>query len=183
VWKTNGFLTAQAVDMVAPALDAVNIDVKAADETAHRRLTGAPLAPVLEAIERFRAAGVWVEVSSPMVPGTVSEPEQWRIIAGTLADIDPAMPWHLLRFTPDFRMSTSPPTTPRALNDAAAAGRAAGLQYVYVERALGEAGRRTSCPNCNRVLIDRDIWNTRHNALTSKGLCPDCYAPVPGRWE
>lgn len=74
VWKSNGFLTAKAIDLVAPVLDAVNIDVKAADDPAHRRLTGAPLGPVLAAIERFRAAGVWVEVSTPLIPGTSTDP-------------------------------------------------------------------------------------------------------------
>ncbi|MDT3398737.1 radical SAM protein [Streptomyces sp. B1866] len=57
LWKSNGFLTPRAVDLVAPALEAVNIDVKAAEDAPHRRLTGAPLAPVLDALERFRARG------------------------------------------------------------------------------------------------------------------------------
>lgn len=183
VWKTNGFLTPAAVRLVAPVLNAVNIDVKAATDAAHRKLTGAPLAPVLRAIELFRAAGVWVEVSTPLVPGTASELEHWRVIAGTLADIDPAIPWHLLRFTPDFRMVQSSPTAPRALADAAAVGRRAGLQYVYVERAIGEAGRRTDCPACGMVLIERGVWDTRSVFASPDGKCPGCSYRIPGRWK
>jgi pyruvate formate lyase activating enzyme len=89
VWKTNGFLTTAAVDMVAGALEAVNIDVKAADEGAHRRLTGAALRPVLDALERFRAAGVWVEVSTPLIPGVSAEPAALASIARHLAASTP----------------------------------------------------------------------------------------------
>ena len=182
VWKTNGFLTAKAIDLLAPALTAANIDVKAAEDAAHRRLTGAPLGPVLDAIERFRAAGVWLEITTPLVPGTASEPGQLRAIASRLASISPDLPWHLVRFTPDYRLADSLPSSPDALAAAVAIGREAGLRYVYVERALGPAGRRTTCPECAVTLIDRDIWSLGENTLAS-GSCPACGRPIPGVWE
>jgi pyruvate formate lyase activating enzyme len=181
VWKSNGFLTQAAVDMVAGALDAVNIDVKAADEGAHRRLTGAALRPVLDAVERFRAAGVWVEVSTPLIPGVSAEPAALASIAGHLAAVDPDIPWHLLRFTPDFRMRRPPPTSPDALAAAVAVGRAAGLRFVYVERALGIDGRRTRCPGCDTLLVERGIWETLHNKIVTSA-CPQCARAIPGRW-
>lgn len=181
VWKTNGFLTPAAIDLVAPVLHAVNIDVKAAADAAHRRLTGAPLRPVLDAIERFRAAGVWVEVSTPLIPGVSADPDTLRAIAGHLAGIDPDIPWHLARFTPDFRMRRPPPTPPAALAEAVAIGRGAGLRFVYVERALGGAGRETRCPGCDAVLISRGIWETLENSVTV-GACAHCALPIPGRW-
>jgi pyruvate formate lyase activating enzyme len=181
VWKTNGFLTPQAVDLVAPVLEAVNIDVKTAQDRAHRLLTGAPLRPVLDAVERFRAAGVWVEVSTPLIPGVCDSAEQVSAVARHLASIDPGLPWHLLRFTPDFRMADRSPTAPDALAAAADLGRAAGLDFVYVERALGPAGRRTLCPDCGISLIGRGIWETMENTIAG-GRCPHCGRPIPGRW-
>jgi pyruvate formate lyase activating enzyme len=182
VWKSNGFLTEQAIDLVAPVLTAVNIDVKAAGDAAHRKLTGAPLGPVLRAIERFRALGVWVEISTPLIPGASAEIAEQRVIAATLAAIDRGMPWHLLRFTPDFRMRDQAPTAPAALRAAREAGRAAGLEYVYVERALGPGGRRTQCPACAAALVERGIWETLQNEITA-GRCPRCQHKIPGRWE
>ncbi|GAA1392565.1 AmmeMemoRadiSam system radical SAM enzyme [Kitasatospora putterlickiae] len=182
LWKSNGFLTPRAVDLVAPALDAVNIDVKAADEAAHRRLTGASLRPVLDAVERFRAAGVWVEVSTPLVPGCADSPERLGAIARGLAAVDPAMPWHLLRFTPDFRMARALPTPPEQLRRAVDAARERGLRFVYVERALGEAGRSTACPDCGTVLVRRGVWRTLEHRIAD-GACPGCGAVVPGRWR
>jgi pyruvate formate lyase activating enzyme len=181
VWKTNGFLTAAAIDLVAPVLHAVNIDIKAAGEAAHRRLTGAPLGPVLDAVARFRHAGVWVEVSTPLVPGTATEPADVRTIARTVAAVDPFIPWHLLRFTPDYRMRHHVPTLPSALAAACAIGREAGLRFVYVERALGSAGRDTRCPGCANVLVKRGIWETLE-ARIRQGRCAECHALIPGRW-
>jgi pyruvate formate lyase activating enzyme len=181
VWKSNGYLTDRAVSAVAPALLAVNIDVKAADEASHRHLTGASLAPVWDTIAQFHALGVWVEVSTPLIPGTSDSAESLRAIAARLASLDPGIPWHLLRFTPDFRMSGSAPTLPSALAAAREIGRQSGLRFVYVERALGEDGRNTACPSCSLTLIDREVWRMVHNGITG-GRCPRCGFSIPGRW-
>lgn len=182
LWKTNGFLTAGAVSLIAPALTAANIDIKAIDDDTHRQLTGAPLTPVLDTVERLRAAGVWIEISTPLIPGASDHPEQLTRIAARIARIDPDIPWHLARFTPDHRLTGHPPTPPATLAQAVTAARAAGLRYVYVERALGPAGRRTTCPRCGQTLVERDVW-----ALTTlsvvHGACPACDTPVPGIWR
>jgi pyruvate formate lyase activating enzyme len=182
IWKTNGFLTRAAIDLVAPALTAVNIDVKSADDAAHRRLTGAPLRPVFDAIERFRGHGVWVEVSTPLIPGICAEQAELRTIADRLRAIDCGMPWHLLRFTPDYRMTMAVPTLPAALRTALEIGRDCGLGFVYVERALGQIGRNTLCPACGQTLVVRGTWNTVHNSITG-GRCPECGLAVPGLWD
>jgi pyruvate formate lyase activating enzyme len=182
LWKTNGFLTASAVDLVAPVLDAVNIDIKAATDRAHRQLTGAPLGPVLDAIDRFRAAGVWVEVSTPLIPGSSADQADLATIATTLAAVDPDVPWHLLRFSPDYRMTAANPSSPDSLAAAREIGHLAGLRYVYVERALGPTGRHTRCPRCRAVLVERGIWNTLRDA-TLDGRCPRCAETIPGRWR
>jgi pyruvate formate lyase activating enzyme len=181
VWKSNGFLTPEAVELAAPALAAVNIDVKAADEDRHRRLTGAALSPVLDTVRLLRAHGVWVEISTPLIPGVSDEPADLAEIASTLAGIDPAMPWHLLRFTPTFRMTGPAPTAPVQLAEAVRIGRAAGLRHVYVERALGSAGRTTFCPGCGDPVISRGVWSTEDNRLL-QGTCPTCATTVDGRW-
>ncbi|MFD1930521.1 radical SAM protein [Nonomuraea mangrovi] len=181
VWKSNGFLTAEAIEVVAPALAAVNIDLKGMDDARHRRLTGAPVAPVLAAIRAFHEAGVWVEVSTPLVPGVSSSEEDLREIAAAIAGIDPGIPWHLLRFTPAFRMGDTDPTGPEALAAAVAIGRAAGLRHVYVERALGPQGRATRCPGCGDIVIERGIWSLEASRLVAGG-CPACGTNIGGRW-
>lgn len=181
VWKSNGYVTGEAISVVAPALLAVNVDVKATDEATHRRLTGASLAPVWNAIEEFRGAGVWVEISTPLTPGISAEPESLRAIAARIASIDVNIPWHLLRFTPDYQMRRTDPTAPSALALGRSIGRDRGLNFVYVERALGPDGRNTMCPRCGTRLVERGIWRMVHNYLKD-GRCPGCGLPLGGRW-
>jgi pyruvate formate lyase activating enzyme len=181
LWKSNGFITPGAIKRLAPCLEAVNVDLKAADESRHRALTGAPLAPILEAIAAFVAMGIWVEVSTPVIPRVNGDADALARMAGVIASIDADIPWHLLRFTPEFRMRDLPPTSPALLAEAVAIGRDAGLRYVYVERALGPEGRSTYCPRCGLEVVSRDVWATRRIALVG-GACPRCNAVIPGRW-
>ncbi|GAA3250445.1 AmmeMemoRadiSam system radical SAM enzyme [Dactylosporangium siamense] len=181
VWKSNGFLTDAALDAVVPVLAAVNVDVKAADDTSHRALTGGALQPVLHAIRRLADAGVWVEVSTPLLPGVNDAPDDLRRIAESVAAVGESVPWHLLRFTPTFRMRREVPTAPDRLAEAAAIGRQAGLRHVYVERALGPAGRDTACPGCGDTVVRRELWGPVHSTLID-GSCPDCRTVLPGRW-
>jgi pyruvate formate lyase activating enzyme len=181
IWKTNGFLTPEAAAVAAPAIAAANIDIKAPDEDSHRRLTGGALGPVLDTAARLHAAGVWVEISTPLIPGVSDESADLVQIARMIADIDTAIPWHLLRFTPTFRMTKHSPTRPDQLAAAVRIGQDAGLHHVYVERALGPAGRATRCPGCHDTVIARGIWSTESNRL-SNGSCPTCATPIHGRW-
>lgn len=181
VWKTNGFITLEALARVAPCLAAVNVDLKAADEAHHRALTGAPLAPVLAALAALVRAGVWVEVSTPLLPGVNDDRESLARLAGSIARVGEEIPWHLLRFNPEFRMRRERPTAPQALEDALEIGRAAGLRYVYVERALGAEGRDTHCPRCGTAVVSRGIWSTLRTMLKD-GACTSCGEIIPGRW-
>jgi pyruvate formate lyase activating enzyme len=181
VWKTNGFVTTEAARRLAPALAALNIDLKAADETAHRKLTGAPLGPILDAIEEWVSAGVWIEISTPLIPGVNTDDASLRTMAKRVYACGPATPWHLLRFHPDYRLVRVSPTHPDLLARAAGIANEVGLEHVYVERAIGQAGRDTRCPSCQATVVRRDIWALAENRVVA-GRCPDCEVPIAGRW-
>lgn len=183
IWKSNGFLSTEATRRLAPALSAVNIDVKAAEDEPHRRLTGASLTPVLDTVRRLCDAGVWVEVSTPLIPGTSADDGQLERIARFLVSLDRDIPWHLLRFTPTFRMADRLPTSPDRLADARAIGHAAGLRHVYVERALGAEGRTTYCPRCVRPLVTRKVWGLETAGGLKDGACGHCRVEVAGVWR
>lgn len=181
LWKSNGFITPSALSEVGPHLSAVNVDIKAADEKPHAALTGARLAPVLDAIEQLVRMGVWVEVSTPVIPGFNSDREVLRRIAGSILDVGPDIPWHLLRFHPEFRMAALDPTSTEMLAEARRIGLDSGLRYVYVERALGPEGCDTRCPECESVVVRRGIWSLEATSLVD-GSCNRCGFALPGRW-
>lgn len=182
VWKTNGFLTDEALALAGPALAAVNIDIKAVDEDRHHHLTGAPLAPVLASLRTLHAQGVWVEASTPLIPGVSASPSDLARIAAVIASVDPGIPWHLLRYTPAYRRSADLPTLPEALTAGVRIGHEAGLRYVYVERALGPAGRATRCPGCGDTVVTRDLWALGELRLRD-GACAGCGTMLEGRWN
>jgi pyruvate formate lyase activating enzyme len=182
LWKSNGFLTAEAIDTLTPFLKAVNIDLKAADERRHRALTGAPLAPVLETIARFVELGIWVEVSTPVVPRLNDDELSLRHMAGTLREIaGPSVPWHLIRAIPEYKLERSVPTPVDTLRRAVEIGRTEGLHHVYVERALGAESRATLCPSCNELVVRRGVWQTEEIRLV-ENACFRCGSPVSGLW-
>jgi pyruvate formate lyase activating enzyme len=181
IWKTNGFLTQEALALAGTALAAVNIDLKAASDARHRELTGAPLAPVQATVRALHEQGVWVEISTPLIPRASASPSDLATIAAFIASVDPAIPWHLVRFTPAYRRSGDLPTLPDALAAAVRIGHDAGLRYVYVERALGAAGRATRCPACGDTVVRRDLWSLRELRLRD-GVCKQCGTTLDGRW-
>ncbi len=180
IWKSNGFLTPRAAHTLAPLLSAANIDLKSAVDEDMRRLSGGGLEPVLETIRIFLEHDVWVEISTPLIPGFNTETSQIRALAGIVASFG-NLPWHLLRFVPEFRFAKYSPTPPALLQKARSLGREAGLDYVYVERALGAEGRGTRCPGCDTILQKREIWSATPT-LHDPADCPVCGERIPGRW-
>jgi len=182
VWKTNAFLTPAAAKTLAPALLAVNVDLKAATEAAHEKLTAAPLAPVLEALSIWKSLGVWIEISTPLIPGINDDEASLRVMARHIHALGPETPWHLLRFHPDYRLQHLDPTHPTKLRRAREIALEQGLYYVYVERALGEEGRATACFGCQTTLIKREIGALSENRIL-RGKCPQCSRTVEGVFE
>jgi pyruvate formate lyase activating enzyme len=151
------------------------------DDDAHRLLTGAPVAPVLTNLRAFRDYGLWLEVSTPLITDFNTDTATLVALAEQVYQLGPDVPWHLLRFHPDYKRLSAFPTSPELLAQAVAIAREVGLRYVYVERALGVSGRCTYCPNCSHEVVTRDIWALRRNALRN-GACPECGEAVPGKW-
>lgn len=181
VWKTNGFITPAALRLIAPCLTAVNLDLKAADDRRHRALTGAPLAPVLAALDILAGLGVWIEISTPLIAGFNDDDASLAQIAGIIRRLGRHIPWHLVRVVPEFRLRDLVPTPPATLQRAYDIGRGAGLNFLYVERALGPAARHTYCPSCGHPVIRRAVWGLQQMDLVT-GCCPQCGTAIPGRW-
>ena len=179
---SNGFLTPQAVETIAPFLDAINVDLKAFRDETYRRIMKARLEPVLTCLEALVRAGVWVEVTTLIVPGMNDSPQELRDIAGFIADrLGPHVPWHVSRFHGDYKMSSTPATPLSTLEAACRIAAQAGLKYVYCGNAPGQADERTYCPGCKCVLIDRVGYDVRSNRL-AEGACPDCGEAIEGAW-
>jgi pyruvate formate lyase activating enzyme len=180
VFVTNGYMTPEAVEMARPYLDAANVDLKSFRDDFYREACAGSLEPVLESIRRMRASGIWVEVTTLVIPGRNDSPEELSDIAGFLAGVDADIPWHISRFYPNYKFDGIGPTPEETLKEARRIGFAAGLKYVYVGNVYGW-GNDTECASCRGTLVKREVFSVTQNNV-AEGACRKCGAPVPGRF-
>jgi len=179
VFVTNGQVSRAGADALAEILAAANVDLKCFDEEAYRSVLGGDLGATLDAIRTWRAAGVWIEVTTLVIPGFNDGEEELGRIADFLVGIDPEMPWHVSRFHPAYRWSDRQPTPPKILDRAREIGLKRGLRYVYTGNLPGSDGEKTSCPGCGATVIDRVGYRVRRIDVEG-GRCSACGAPIAG---
>ncbi len=179
---SNGYMTPAAVETIAPCLDAINVDLKAFRDETYRTVMKARLEPVLTCLKALVAAGIWVEVTTLVVPGMNDSPQELRDIANFIAgQLGPAVPWHVSRFHGDYKMTGAAATPIETLQLACRLGREAGLKYVYSGNVPGEADESTRCPACGEMLVSRMGYTIRANHLKD-GACLKCSEKIEGVW-
>lgn len=171
VFVSNGYMTPEALQTIDGHLHAANIDLKGSDAF-YKKLCGGRLQPVMDSIVKMREMGVWVEVTTLVIPGHNDDDETLRSLAAFLASVDPDMPWHISRFSPRYNLLDAPPTSAATLHRAAGIGLSAGLRYVYVGNVPGDQYEHTICPECGQICIHRYGYMIRN--LMDGRKCPTC---------
>lgn len=180
VFVTNGYMSAEALEKIAPYLDAANVDLKSYSDAFYRHQCGATLGPVKETLMGMKRLGIFVEVTTLLIPGLNTDPDELGALAQFLAtSLGPDTPWHISRFHPTYKLTDRPATTVDTLLKAREIGLAAGLKYVYTGNVLGLSGESTFCDECGAMLIDRRGFTVNENRL-HQNRCPDCNTPVAG---
>jgi pyruvate formate lyase activating enzyme len=177
---TNGTMTEGALDLLVEAgLDAMNVDLKG-DAQAVRRYCQIDVEAVWRTCVRTRERGIWLELTTLVVPGVNDSPQSLEEIAGRIArELGPDTPWHLSRYFPAYRFH-APPTPLATLEHAREIGRSAGLRYVYLGNLPGEAGEQTVCPGCDARLAIRVGLSLVRCDVTPEGRCPRCGHTIAG---
>jgi pyruvate formate lyase activating enzyme len=178
VFVTNGYITEEALRAIAPYLHAANIDLKSFSDAFYRETCGARLEPVLESIKLHKKLGIWVEVTTLIIPGLNDSADNLKAIAAFIADVGVEIPWHVSRFYPAYELIDLPPTPVDTIREASEIGRAAGLRYVYQGNVRGQ-GENTVCYQCGEVLIERYGYTTLKNRIIDSA-CPSCGAEIDG---
>jgi pyruvate formate lyase activating enzyme len=175
-------MTTECLEMIYPDLHAANIDLKAFTDRFYQEQCGARLDPVLKTLESMKDMGIWVEVTTLLIPGLNDAPEELKSLARFLVALDPGIPWHISRYHPTYRLTHIPSTQPELIRKARDIGHDAGLNYVYTGNLPGDLGEKTYCHGCNALLLDRFGFTIKDNHIKD-GCCPDCGASIPGVWE
>lgn len=177
---TNGYISPEPLEKISPYLDAANIDLKAFSEEFYKDICGARLQPVLDAIRLYKKLGIWIEITTLIIPDLNDSPQELEKIAGFIAATGREIPWHVTAFYPTYRLLDKPRTSIKTLIKARGIGLQAGLRYVYTGNVPGEEAENTYCYGCGRLLIRRDGFAIGENNL-SDGVCPECGARFDGR--
>jgi pyruvate formate lyase activating enzyme len=179
VLVTNGYQTPEALDLLAPLVQAANVDLKSFDDGFYRKVLGARIAPVLATLAGMRQRGVWVEVTTLLIPGLNDDPDELSRLAGWIAtELGAETPWHVSRFFPTYRLTDLDPTPVATIQRAVAIGRAAGLSHVYSGN-LADADDDTCCAVCGETLIRRQGFRSMRAALVD-GRCARCGHELAG---
>jgi pyruvate formate lyase activating enzyme len=187
VYVTNGYMTFEMLDLFQGVtsgheawLDAANVDLKAFRDETYRRVCGARLQPVLDTLKKMKELGVWVEVTTLVVPELNDSEQELKDIARFLStELGVDTPWHVSRFHPSYKMHDRGATPLASLRRAYELGREAGLRYVYVGNMPGAHLEDTLCPSCGQSVIMRWGFQITHRNIQD-GACAYCGAVIDG---
>jgi pyruvate formate lyase activating enzyme len=181
VFVSNGYTSAEATRTIAPYLDGNNLDLKG-DNDFYKEICGARLEPVKETIRLMKELGVWVEVTTLIIPDHNDSEEGLRNLAEFIKSVDPAVPWHVTQFYPTYKLTDKPRTPIKTLRRAREIGFETGLKYVYEGNVPGEGGENTFCPDCKELLIKRFGFSIIENKMKN-GRCSKCGIEIEGVWK
>jgi pyruvate formate lyase activating enzyme len=181
VFVTNGYITAEALREISPFLDAANIDLKGFTDDFYMNVCGAGLQPVLDSIRLYKELGIWVEITTLVIPGHNDSEYELRQIAQFIRSVGEDVPWHVSRFHPTYKLIDQPRTPLETLKRARQIGIDAGLRYVYEGNAPGE-GEETSCWSCSKTVVKRYGFSVEESHIKG-GKCGYCSAKIDGVWE
>ena len=183
VFVTNGYMTAEALEMIEPYLDAANVDLKAFSDRYYKEFCGARLKHVRETLKRMKSWSIFVEVTTLIVPGLNDDRNELKELAEFIAnDLGADTPWHISRFHPTYKLTDRPPTPVKTLTMAREIGLAAGLKYVYTGNVPGNSGENTFCPACGEIVIERRGFQVGSLRIKD-GRCTLCGAEIDGVWR
>ena len=179
---SNGHASPEVIAFLRPFMRLFKVDLKCFDAARYREL-GGKMEAVLQTIERLFSDGFWVEVVTLVVPGFNDTGTQLEDIARFIASVSPDIPWHVTAFRPEYHANDNRPTQVGDLERAYAAGKSAGLRYVYWGNLWGSAvdTENTICPTCHKRLITRHGFHVSENTLIGN-QCPACKTVIPGIW-
>jgi pyruvate formate lyase activating enzyme len=180
IFVTNGYISPEPLARIAPFLTAANVDLKGFSEKFYREIVGARLSEVLDSLLEYRAQGIWLEITTLIIPGLNDGEGELRGIADFIVrNLGADTPWHVSQFYPTYKLLDHGRTPVSTLRLAREIGLASGLSYVYEGNVPGAGGGNTLCPGCGNVVVERYGYRIVANRLTS-GACAACGRAIAG---
>ncbi|MBC7254457.1 MAG: AmmeMemoRadiSam system radical SAM enzyme [Actinobacteria bacterium] len=175
VLVTNGSINPEPFSLLAPYVDAMNIDVKSMDPDFYRRICKSRLEPVLATCRAAREAGIHVEITNLVIPTLNDTDELFTRLVDFVHSLGPEVPLHFSAYFPSYRMTIEP--TPLSTLLRAREIAQEKLYYVYLGNVAVSDGSHTYCPQCGNLLISRRGYFISVAGIRDR-RCSRCRRPV-----
>lgn len=179
IFVSNGFESNEVINDMVGLIDAANIDFKSYDKKYYKKELGGDLEKLKENLKLFKKLGIWIEITTLVIPDLNDGEEELNSIARFIAnDLGAETPWHLSAFHPDYKMLDRGRTPKETLHKAYTIGKENGLKYVY----MGNAGLQNNlnCPKCNTKVLSRVTYQTVIDNRKNGIFCPKCDSKLDG---
>lgn len=174
-WVSNGFMTGETLEMIAPYLDAINVDLKFFDNKLYREHCGGRLQPILDNLKVIKKLGIWLEITTLVIPTLSDSEKMFKQIAEFIkTELGPETPWHVSRFSGylSWKLQNLPDTPTEKVETAYRIGKEAGLKYVYSGNIPLIGSENTFCPKCGVLNIERIGYHIKRH--DKNGKCHQC---------
>jgi len=178
-WVSNGFWSKELFKLVQPYVDAANIDLKSFEDEFYIKNCGGRLKPILETLKMAKKKGIWIEITTLVIPFHSDKEEIFKNIAKFIKkELGSETPWHITQFSGaiSWKLKHLPETRVETLQKAWQIGKKAGLKYVYVGNVPGLPTEDTFCPKCGALCIDRTSYIIHR--YDKNGKCQKCGADL-----
>jgi pyruvate formate lyase activating enzyme len=177
---TNGYIEDAPLVAIQPYIDAANIDLKSISDTFYKKICGARVEGVLASIRKYKSLGIWVEITTLVIPNHNDTDEEFEAIATFIRDeVGPETPWHVSAFHPTYKLTDASRTPAKTLIRAREIGLAAGLRYVYTGNIPGLDAEHTYCYQCKKPVIKRYGFSITEYNIDARA-CRFCGATIDG---
>jgi pyruvate formate lyase activating enzyme len=181
VMVTAGYIDKNARKEVFRNIDAANVDLKAFSELFYHKFSYAHLEYVLDTLIWLKKeTNVWFEITNLMIPDENDSIEETKkMCQWILENLGDEVPLHFTAFHPDFKMTDKRQTPASTISNARRIAMEAGIKYCYIGNVHNLIGQNTYCPECKKLIIQRDWHLIIENKLTNSH-CPYCNELIAG---
>jgi pyruvate formate lyase activating enzyme len=178
VMVTNAYINGEPLNELLPFIDAFNVDLKSFRDDFYKTRSGAKLRPVLNSIKQIKDSGKHLELTFLIIPGYNDSENEWEdMIRWIVENCGRETVLHVSRYFPRHKLNKPP--TPLKTIQAFLEKAESSLEYVYPGN-TPQLENHTHCPECDHLLIQRNLYNTSIEGLTGDGCCKQCGHKIQG---
>ena len=181
VFVSSGYESHEVLEDMRSWVDAANIDLKSFSHKYYKNVLKTDLDGVLSSLEEFAKSGIWLEITTLLIPEVNDSQEEIAQMAefiSTKLGVD--IPWHFSAFHPEYKMLDTKSTPISTLLLAKEIAQSYGIHYIYLGNVASD--NSTYCFTCKQKIIDRNGYGAQVLHLQN-GRCTECNEIIQGVWS